>query len=190
MSSDDALLPAPARVADDGAPLHVVAGLTSPDRVAAAALGRARAAARARGLRPGDAPRRRPSFDAPAGAAGVGPRDPRPVGDTIDGLLAGLGSSSDRLGGSIQHRWTELVGAEVADNCAFESFEGGALTVRAASTAWATQLRLLVPTMLARFADDLGPDAVLEITVLGPGGPRFGRGPKRVRGRGERDTYG
>lgn len=190
MSSDDALLPAPARLADDGTPLHLVAGLTPPDRVAAAALGRAKAAARARGLRPGDAPRRRPSFDAPTGAAGVGPRDPRRIGDMIDGVLAGLGSTSERLGGSIQHRWPELVGAEVADKCAFESFEGGALTVRASSTAWATQLRLLVPTMLARFAEDLGPDAVLEITVLGPGGPRFGRGPKRVRGRGERDTYG
>jgi predicted nucleic acid-binding Zn ribbon protein len=181
--------PTPAR-ADESTPLRQVVDLTSPDRVAAAALGRAKAAAQSRGIRPGQAPTRRPVFEVQLSSAGAGVRDPRPVGDVVGTVLAQLGSPAERIGGSIKHRWPELVGAGIAEHCEFVSFEGGALTVRASSTTWATQLRLLAPTMLARFGADLGEGVVLEITVLGPGGPRFARGPKSVRGRGERDTFG
>lgn len=89
----------------------------------------------------------------------------------------------------LKHKWADLVGPETAEHCEYVSFSGGALTVRASSTSWATQLRFLVPSMLGRFAADLGDGVVVEITVLNPGGPRFRTGPKRVPGRGERDTF-
>ena len=82
----------------------------------------------------------------------------------------------------LKHRWSELVGPQVAEHCEYVSFEGGALTLRAHSTSWATQLKFLAPAMLGRFAADLGDGIVLEITVLNPGGPRFKTGPKRVPG--------
>ncbi|MEZ5093552.1 MAG: DciA family protein [Nocardioides sp.] len=40
--------------------------------------------------------------------------------------------------------------------------------VRTDSTAWATQLRLLAPTVVRRLNEELGPDTVTVIEVLGP----------------------
>jgi len=88
-------------------------------------------------------------------------------------------------------RWPELVGAEVAQHCRPESFAEGRLVVRADSTAWATQLRLLAATVLKRLNEELGHDTVTLIEVLGPHGPSWKRGPRSVKGgRGPRDTYG
>lgn len=94
---------------------------------------------------------------------------------------------------SVSVRWRELVGPQVAEHAVIESFEPGLLTLRASSSAWAQQLRLLLPTIERRVIDALGDDGgAVEIRVLGPVGPtwrnsRFGaaRG-----GRGPRDTYG
>jgi predicted nucleic acid-binding Zn ribbon protein len=44
--------------------------------------------------------------------------------------------------------------------------------------------------MLARLGGALGREVVRRIHVHGPVAPSWGRGPKRVRGRGPRDTYG
>jgi len=169
-------------------PLGDLVELTPPRQVAAAALARAKKAAAQRGFRPGDPARRRPLVDT-TGSAGPGARDPQLIGSTVSGLLGQLGGTSDQVAGVLKHRWAELVGPETAEHCEYVSFSGGALTVRASSTSWATQLRFLVPSMLGRFAADLGDGVVVEITVLNPGGPRFRTGPKRVPGRGERDTF-
>ena len=169
-------------------PLADLIELTPPRQVAAAALARAKKAAVQRGFRPGDPPRRRPLVDT-TGTAGPGARDPQLIGATVSGLLGQLGGSSDQVAGVLKHKWAELVGPEIAEHCEYVSFSGGSLTVRASSTSWATQLRFLVPSMLGRFAADLGDGVVVEITVLNPGGPRFRTGPKRVPGRGERDTF-
>jgi predicted nucleic acid-binding Zn ribbon protein len=58
------------------------------------------------------------------------------------------------------------------------------------STAWATQIRLLAPTLLARLADELGAGVVRAVTVRGPSAPSWKKGLLAVRGRGPRDTYG
>jgi predicted nucleic acid-binding Zn ribbon protein len=62
--------------------------------------------------------------------------------------------------------------------------------VAADSTAWATQLRLLAPSLVRRLAEDLGGETVRRVTVQGPSAPSWKRGKLRVRGRGPRDTYG
>ena len=64
------------------------------------------------------------------------------------------------------------------------------LTVRAESTAWATQLQLLTASLLASIADGVGEGVVNELRVVGPSAPSWVRGPRRVAGRGPRDTYG
>lgn len=161
-----------------------------PERqVAAAALGRAKESARRRGLRPGDAPKgaRR---EVQLGDARPGGRDPRTVGEALDSLVGQLAWSPGVTAGTIQARWTELFGAEVASHTSYVSFDAGVLTMRADSTAWATNLRWTVPTMLRTLGEELGEGVVVQIEVQGPGGPGFGRGPRSVKGRGVRDTYG
>ena len=59
------------------------------------------------------------------------------------------------------------------------------------STAWATQMRLLAPTVVRRLNEELGDGTVTVIDVRGPTCPSWKRGPRSVRdGRGPRDTYG
>jgi len=157
------------------------------------ALARARDAAREKGLRPGSPGRRRrrsPGNHAPDVVHGAG-RDPQALGDTVDLLSAQLGWSRPLQVGGVVGRWREVVGDRIADHCVPETFEDGALVVRADSTAWATQIRLLLPQLERRIAEEVGEGAVTSIQVLGPGGPTWRKGPRSVRGgRGPRDTYG
>lgn len=169
----------------DGVPVSELVDLTPPEQVARAALARAKAAARARGLRPGLERGRL----AVSGAA-PGPRDPQPLAVSAGLLARDLGWEPGLVVGDLVHRWAQIVGPQVADHCEYVSFASGLLTVRASSTAWAANLRLLAPTMLARFDDALGSGVVVQVDVLGPVGHGFGRGPRRVAGRGPRDTYG
>lgn len=66
----------------------------------------------------------------------------------------------------------------------------GELTVQADSTAWATQLRLLQRQLLAKIAAGVGDGVVKRLRVQGPTAPSWRHGPRRVPGRGPRDTYG
>ncbi|WP_245885799.1 DUF721 domain-containing protein [Xylanimonas oleitrophica] len=113
------------------------------------------------------------------------------MSDVIGRLLRDKGWNEDVSVGGVIGRWREVVGEQVADHCVPETFEDKVLVVRASSTAWATQVRLLVPTLLRRLAEEVGEGVVEEVKVLGPQGPGFGRGPRSVRGgRGPRDTWG
>jgi predicted nucleic acid-binding Zn ribbon protein len=164
---------------------------TPPAEVARAALNRAKAAARARGLRPGSPARRSPLAEPRTGSgAGPGARDPQLLSDVLGRLLREKGWTADVSVGGVIGRWREVVGDQVADHCAPETFEDKVLVVRADSTAWATQVRLLVPTLLRRLAEEVGDGVVDEVKVLGPAGPSFRRGPRSVRGQGPRDTWG
>lgn len=100
------------------------------------------------------------------------------------------GWSSRLTDASVLGRWPQLVGAEIADHCAPVALRDGELVVRAESTAWATQLRTLQRQLLQRLAAGVGKDVVRRIKVIGPSGPSWRYGPRHVRGRGPRDTYG
>lgn len=164
-------------------------------RSAAEALARARRAARARGLRPGStAPGRR---DQPS-ASGLteqrssapGARDPQPLGGEIERLVSTRGWDAEVQVGAVVGRWGTIVGPSVAQHVVPVQFTGSTLTVRADSTAWATQMRLLVNSVLSRIEVEVGPAVVTEIVVHGPGGPSWRKGPLTAPGRGPRDTYG
>ncbi|TRW44852.1 DUF721 domain-containing protein [Georgenia yuyongxinii] len=188
------------------------------DAVARLALERAREAARARGHY--RAPRHRrvgrgelPDVPGPAdddgaaaaggstwrpgpglgwGISGPGPsrRDPQPLAGIAARLMAQHGWSTSVGVGGVVGRWREVVGDQLADHCEVETFEEGELVVRASSTAWATQLRLLLPQLERRLAEEVGEGTVTKIVVLGPGGPSWKHGKRSVPGRGPRDTYG
>jgi predicted nucleic acid-binding Zn ribbon protein len=87
--------------------------------------------------------------------------------------------------------WPALVGADVAAHCTPLTLTDGELRITAESTAWATQLRLLGSTLLARLVSELGPEVVTKLVITGPVGPSWKHGGRSVRGaRGPRDTYG
>ena len=167
---------------------------------ARAALNRARAAARSRGLFPAQrasppTASRRLARARIAGErrSGAGPdaRDPQPVSGAIDRLVVERGWETPVAVGGVLGRWDQVVGADVAAHCAAESFDGGVLVVRTVSTAWATQVRLLAPMVLRRLAEELGDGVVERLVVRGPAAPSWHRGPRTAPGgRGPRDTYG
>lgn len=180
-------------MSDDELPDRPVAeslGLTPASEVARAALNRARAAAAARGVRPGQPGTRRTVAPEQRSGAGRDGRDPALVGDALARLAAERGWSAELSVGGVVGRWREVVGDAIADHCTPETFEDGLLVVRTDSTAWAANLSLLLPQLRTRLEQEVGPDVVTEIRVLGPSGPHWGKGQRRVRGRGPRDTYG
>ncbi|MEU4892174.1 DciA family protein [Streptomyces sp. NPDC044780] len=120
-------------------------------------------------------------------------RDPLPLGAAINRLITERGWETPAAVGGVMGRWPQMVGPEVAQHCEPQRYDEDArvLTVRCDSTAWATQLRLLAPQLVARLNADLGQGTVRLIKVLGPGGPARRYGPLRSPGStGPGDTYG
>jgi predicted nucleic acid-binding Zn ribbon protein len=195
-----------------------VPGESATDRAerAARALARAKADARARGVRPPQPGRRAlgaagdaaPSGTAgragPAGAGGgqrgtgsarsrgarIRRDDPEPLSSAIGGLLAERDWRSAAAIGSVFGRWERIVGADLAAHVRPDTFTEGELVVAADSTAWATQVRLLAPSLVRRLNEELGHTTVTRVVVRGPTPPPA-TGRWRVRGgRGPRDDYG
>ena len=165
------------------------AELKGPD-LARAALARARAAAREKGLSPG-APRNRSRRVDPA-RSGSGPdgRDPVLFGAMIRRLVAERGWEETTTAAGVLANWDRLVGPEIAEHCQPTALVEGVLELVAESSAWATQLRLLTRTMTARLTEQVGDGVVTSIVVRGPAQADWRKGPRRVQGRGPRDTYG
>jgi predicted nucleic acid-binding Zn ribbon protein len=122
--------------------------------------------------------------------AGRSARDPRGVGSVLDALVSGRGWKSPVAVGSVLSRWDELVGPGIAGHCRPESFDETVVRVRCDSTAYAANLRLMVPQLLRMFDEHLGEGIVTRIEILGPAAPSWKRGRRSVQGRGPRDTYG
>ncbi|GHJ60752.1 hypothetical protein NOK12_32700 [Nocardioides sp. OK12] len=165
---------------------HVDDGLDLARRIARATAGAGGSPARRRRpRRPGGSPGDKGSGSHPDD------RDPQTLDSTLGRLVADHGWELDLRVHGVFGRWVEIVGAELADHCTPESFADGRLVVRTDSTAWATQLRLLAPSLVRRLNEELGHGTVTVIEVLGPHLPTWRKGPRSVRdGRGPRDTYG
>ncbi|MFB9315396.1 DUF721 domain-containing protein [Nocardioides plantarum] len=184
MSTDESAEPGP-----EATPVtHSDDGLDLARQVTSATAGSTPAARRRRARRtppPGEARRGRLS------GAHPDDRDPQLLGGEVGRLV-------DRGGWELQlrirgvfARWPELVGEDVAAHCVPESFSDGRLVVRTDSTAWATQLKMLAPSVVRRLNEELGDGTVTVIEVLGPHLPSWKKGPRSTRdGRGPRDTYG
>lgn len=169
------------------------ADLTGPD-LARAALDAARAG-RARPIS-----RRRSSlstngFSADGrkrGYTGAGPdaRDPQPLGRLVRRLVRDRGWEEPAAQAQVLGCWEQVVGPDIAGHCQPTALSDGHLTVQAESTAWATQLRLLAPRILSILTERVGAGVVTKMTIHGPAAPSWKRGPRSIRGRGPRDTYG
>jgi len=117
-------------------------------------------------------------------------RDPKLLGDAVEALLTDQGWSTANAVAGLMARWPQVVGADLADHVVPESFTDGQLILRADSTAWATQVRLLLPQLRTEIDREVGRGLVADISVVGPQAPSWVAGPRRVAGRGPRDTYG
>jgi predicted nucleic acid-binding Zn ribbon protein len=164
------------------------AGRSPGSDLAKAALARAQADARKRGVRARDRARRR--ADPLRSGAGPDERDPQPLARAVERLLSERGWETPAAVAGVMSRWAEIVGDEVAAHCRPESHADNELVVVADSSAWASQLRLLAPTLVRRLDEVLGHGTIVRVRVVGPVGPSWRRGPRSVRGRGPRDTYG
>ena len=167
-----------------------------PARTALEAARAARRATRATGTvrrRGAVGQPRRGQLDRPArGLTGPGPDpdDPQPFGALIDRLIRDRGWERTAAEAAVVGRWDVLVGPDIAAHSEPESLRDGELVLAAESTAWATQLRLLAGRIVAVLSRELGPGIVTRVHVRGPTAPSWRRGPRRVAGRGPRDTYG
>jgi predicted nucleic acid-binding Zn ribbon protein len=118
-------------------------------------------------------------------------RDPQTLDAALTRIVDDHGWQVDLKVASMFARWADLVGPEIGAHSRAESFADGKLVVRTDSSAWATQLKLLAPTVVRRLNEDLGHGTVVVIEVLGPHAPSWKHGQRSVRdGRGPRDTYG
>jgi len=165
--------------------------LAGPDLARAvldAALAKRREAARAPRRRSGgeESGRRLRGYSGP----GPDPRDPQKFGAVLERLMKARGWEKPKAEATVFGAWERVVGPDIAKHSRPVKLDAGVLTVEAESTAWATQLRLLAGTLLKNIASEVGHNVVTRLQIHGPAAPSWSRGPRRVQGRGPRDTYG
>jgi len=173
----------PAQEAADGA-----AGPELARAVLDAALARRRAAQRAPRPRGGTAEsgKRLRGYSGP----GPDPRDPQLFGAVLERLMKQRGWQKPAAEAKVFGAWEKVVGADIAKHSRPIKLDAGVLTVEAESTAWATQLRMLAGNLLKIIAKEVGHNVVTKLNIHGPAAPSWSKGPRRVQGRGPRDTYG
>ena len=137
---------------------------------------------------PSTNPRRRSKTTKPARPQ----RDePSQLGDVLGELVNQQGWTEKLAAQRVFTDWPKIVGAEVAQHSEVIAFDDAEVEVRTDSTAWATQLRLLAPRIVAKLNEEFGDGSVLRIVVRGPQAPSWKKGIRSVKGaRGPRDTYG
>jgi predicted nucleic acid-binding Zn ribbon protein len=121
---------------------------------------------------------------------GPDPRDPQLFGVMLERIMKQRGWQKPAAEAKVFGAWEKVVGADVAQHSRPVKLDAGVLTVEAESTAWATQLRMLAGNLLKRIAAEVGHNVVTKLNIHGPAAPSWNKGPRRVQGRGPRDTYG
>ena len=117
-------------------------------------------------------------------------REPMSMSASVEAMLRRMGWTETVEVAAVTARWREVIGDQIADHCEPVSFEEGVLTLRASSTAWATQLTLMAGQVRHRINEEFGREVVRELKVTGPISRSWTRGQRSVKGRGPRDTYG
>jgi predicted nucleic acid-binding Zn ribbon protein len=121
---------------------------------------------------------------------GPDPRDPQLFGAVLGRLMKARGWEKPKAEATVFGAWEKVVGADIAAHSRPIKLDDGVLTVEAESTAWATQLRMLAAGLLRSIAAEVGHNVVTKLNIHGPAAPSWAKGPRRVQGRGPRDTYG
>ncbi len=117
-------------------------------------------------------------------------RDPQTIDVSLERLINERGWATDLKVHALFVHWSAIVGREIAEHVTPISFADERLVVQADSSAWATQMKLLAPTVVGRLNEELGEESLRYMEVLGPRQKSWVKGKLRVKGRGPRDTYG
>jgi len=136
------------------------------------------------------APRRRRRRAASPGGPRTSRDEPITVGDALGELIREQGWGAQLDAQKVFSDWEGIVGRDIAQHSEVVGFAESVVHVRTTSTAWAKELRLLAPRIVARLNEAMGDGSVLRIDVRGPEAPSWKSGPWSVKGRGPRDTYG
>jgi predicted nucleic acid-binding Zn ribbon protein len=117
--------------------------------------------------------------------------EPGKLNEVLDELISTRDWKKGIAEGTLFSNWREIVGDDLATHCEPITLLEGRLTIRAQSTAWATQLRLINDQILKTIQTHSEGVLVEEIVVIGPSTPSWKRGLRSIRGaKGPRDTYG
>lgn len=124
--------------------------------------------------------------------SGPGPDkyDPQIIGSVVGRLSKDRHWNEKLREGILFGNWENIVGAAIADHALPRELISTVLHIDAETTSWATQLRLMQNQILAKIAAGVGDGVVTSLRITGPQGPSWVKGPRRVKGRGPRDTYG
>jgi predicted nucleic acid-binding Zn ribbon protein len=117
--------------------------------------------------------------------------EPGKLSEVLDELITTRDWKKGIAEGTLFSNWRKIVGDEVANHCEPITLFEGRLTIRAETTAWATQLRLMQDQILKTLQSHSEGVLVEELVVIGPNAPSWKRGLRSIRGaKGPRDTYG
>ena len=83
----------------------------------------------------------------------------------LDPLLRRLGGGTSKTTAVVFRGWADAVGASMASHARPLTLRGTTLVVAVDGPAYATQLRLLTPQLLARLTELAGPGAVEAVEV-------------------------
>jgi predicted nucleic acid-binding Zn ribbon protein len=90
-------------------------------------------------------------------SSGASPTEPDDelvsLATSLDGVVKSLRGPSRRAVGGLFGRWDEAVGEQVAQHVRPVKLDEGVLSVEVDDPAWATQVKFLAPTIIARLAE-------------------------------------
>ena len=81
-------------------------------------------------------------------------------------MLRSLARDARGIHPEIWARWIEIVGPETYKRAFPRTLKGTTLMVGVASSAWVQELTFLVPRILDRIAEEIGPDIVKDIKLV------------------------
>ncbi len=119
------------------------------------------------------------------------PGDPTLIANVLNELIAQRDWDAGLAEGTLFVTWPQVVGPEISEHTTPLSLFDGKLLVQCSSTAWATQLKLVGPSLLERIRSSAPGALVDSLEFIGPHAPSWKRGLRSIsNGRGPRDTYG
>lgn len=119
------------------------------------------------------------------------PGDPTLISSVLSDLIQSRDWDSGLAEGTLFATWATVVGPEIAQHTTPLSLLDGRLLVQCSSTAWATQLNLVSPSLLETIRSSAPGALVDSLDFIGPQAPSWKRGLRSIsNGRGPRDTYG
>jgi predicted nucleic acid-binding Zn ribbon protein len=82
--------------------------------------------------------------------------EPVPISNSLDGVVRSLRGPGRKAVSGLFGRWSDAVGAQVADHVRPLKLDERVLFVEVDDPAWATQVKFLAPTIIERLRDVAG----------------------------------